>query len=552
MIIAFSGTKENRNNADALMVFTAASTMFQRQKKVIMLSLGSRESSHDLEMLADSAAKTEHDLSDTIAGTVTFEDNGVDALLRQASTSRLTEDHFSDYCTQYARARNYLDIAPMTTQRDFETLLSDHPEDIEVMLSNADEVYDYVFVLLDAANDRLMDSALKYVDRIVTVVSQGPVEKLPGTTSPFDKSLKKKRWYLVADTDKESAYGYRYMKKAYDSDNIFGYPHNVLLKDAVSDGKLIHFAMLNSQVKKQDTNYALSESVKKLMDSVSGVKTDTELSESLEKMESLRKEREKEKTLEELPENRIQVEERTKRHGFFGKKYTEKKLYVAKEEENTYHDAMTEDNKYDPLPVEETHTASDEPLYTAVDENKNTVSKDMETTAGTSAEQETAEEKPKQGIWDFFKNNKKETPAAGIERESTADTADDLKEPSSTDMQSGITEETDMHDGQPDSISPEDETSDITENIPSPDKILAADAAAEKQKAKHDLFGFFKGKKKKEVHIEESVIPEENPSDALTTEDSSQDGNGMNESSLWTSDTADEDLNNNANDTGNV
>ena len=316
MVISFHGTKSGMNGADAAMVLTAALTMFQRQKKVLILSLCNADKTTDIEMLADAQMRTDRLMATSMSGGFEFEDNGIDALLRQAGSSRLTIEHFDNYVTQLARTKNFLDITPMTTQQDFENVLVERPDDISMILENAGEVYNYVFVLVDSRNEMLVDIVDAAADRIVIAVNQGRKEELPGKR---DKDLVKKTSYLVMDYEAESEFSRNFMRRSYGAAKLFVMPHNVLYRDAANDGTLVKFAMRNYGAESPDVNYPLVKSLREMMDYISGTKeSDDEEDETLSRMPLPADTEEpspKKKQLE--PEQIQEVQEEPKKKGFF-------------------------------------------------------------------------------------------------------------------------------------------------------------------------------------------------------------------------------------------
>jgi len=328
MVISFHGTKSGMNGADAAMVLTAALTMFQRQKKVLIISLCNADKTTDIEMLADAQMRTDRLMATSMSGGFEFEDNGIDALLRQAGSSRLTIEHFDNYVTQLARTKNFLDITPMTTQQDFENVLVERPDDISMILENAGEVYNYVFVLVDSRNEMLVDIVDAAADRIVIAVNQGRKEELPGKR---DKDLVKKTSYLVMDYEAESEFSKNFMRRSYGAAKLFVMPHNVLYRDAANDGTLVKFAMRNYGAEAQDVNYQLVKALREMMDHVSGTKESdddedeklTRLPQAVDNDEALPEKKELE------PEQFQEVKEEPKKRGFFFGRRKEKRAEAA-------------------------------------------------------------------------------------------------------------------------------------------------------------------------------------------------------------------------------
>lgn len=336
MIIAFHGTKKGTHLADAAMVLTAALTMFERQKKVLMLVVSNAGEMKNIEMLADSYMKEQHDLNMTIGGDFEFEDTGIDALLRQASANRLTVEHFDNYVTKLSRSKNYLDIAPETTQQDFETSLEERPDELRLLLENAQDVYGYVFVLVNPKNEILTKRIDEVADKVVVAIPQGRGEELP--ESCYDANIKKKVHFLVEDYEEKSSYGYKTMKKSYDAKKFYVVPHNVLFRDAVNDGTLVQFAMRNYNASKTDVNYPLIKALRDLMNDI--VLIDKDMPAEEEDTLFIKKPHEPvfpQHTLHEISAKIVNVAPDTSmKRGLFGKEKTSgKKIVFTDKDEDT-------------------------------------------------------------------------------------------------------------------------------------------------------------------------------------------------------------------------
>ena len=331
MVIAFQGTKSGNHWADAAMVLAGSLTMFQRQKKVLILSLCDPGRGRDVEQIAESRMWRDHQMSIALSGGYEFEDNGIDALLRQAGSSRLTVKHFDDYVTQLARTKNFLDVAPVTTQRDFEHTIIDRPDDVKLLLQNANEVYNYVFVLADSKNKDLIDLVNEIADHVVIVIPQGNHEDYAGTDI---QKVKKKVTYLVGDYEHDSAYGLNFVRRVYGNRHVYTMPHNVLFRDAMYDGIIVEFAMKNYNAQPADFNYQLIHAMQLLMDHLSGVKVEEEFNED-DVADAKKKQRKKKGPREKarLSGDRVQKQVVPGKKGLFGKKPDQEVLNIVSEEE---------------------------------------------------------------------------------------------------------------------------------------------------------------------------------------------------------------------------
>ena len=125
----------------------------------------------------------------------------------------------------------------------------------------AETIYDYVFVYAGIDNEAFIDKMNEISAKIVMVVRQGKKVAEPACNA----KVHAKTAVLITDYEAESTWDWNKIKKMYNSNNVFTFPHNVNFGDAKELGKTLWFAATNLNPEKQDSNYELITEVKKLL-----------------------------------------------------------------------------------------------------------------------------------------------------------------------------------------------------------------------------------------------------------------------------------------------
>lgn len=333
MIIVVHGTKNGKRSSAPTMALLASLTMLQRNKKVLVLPLCEEGTGLDIERLMDANLKIDRVASSSIGGMHEFEDNGVDAFLRQTSAGRLTTKHFDDYTIGMAKIKNYLDVTPATTTPDFETSLLDMEEDIRMIFNGAESVYNYTFVLADSRNEDLTEMLDEIADKIIVTVRQGNADELPWDEEKKGKEIRQKAIFVVEDYEKESGFDLGLLKKTYHAKQMFAIPHNIQYRDAIEAGNILQYALKNATAGATDINYEVSNVARLIMDRISGKSADDEdeneaiANEITEKPET----EETAEVKEEIPAGQVKRKQHVTKKGFFGKKTVTRKTAIEDE-----------------------------------------------------------------------------------------------------------------------------------------------------------------------------------------------------------------------------
>lgn len=311
MIVMYQGTNLAHNNAIEVACIGATMSAAKYNRKTLLLQLTGMNEKSVEDVLIGKEKKENEILTEAFR----YSDVGIDALLRRASTSKLTKEAFDKTCSPLLKKHeNMLDIASITQQTDFELNLS--VKDVRTVFKHAKEVYDNVFVILDGTNTAIMQEMLELADIYVTCFPQKPVkEEFNQFTKENQRAIK-----LITDYETESAYSMMYLKKLYGDKKIYILPHNSKYRDNCMAGTLLNYILKNMNDTKEDDNFTFMRHVIEMMEGIMGKEDWNEEIPVYEEDEPLASE--EIDALEEVVEDDFEVEQVTKKKGFFRKEKT--------------------------------------------------------------------------------------------------------------------------------------------------------------------------------------------------------------------------------------
>lgn len=312
MIVMFQGTNLSHNNAIEAACIGATMSAAKYNRKTLLLQLTNMTEKSVEDVLIGKEKKENEVLSETFR----YADVGIDALLRRASTAKLTKDTFDKTCSPLLKKHeNMLDIAAITQQTDFEINIT--VKDVRTILKHAREVYDNVFIILDGTNTAVMQEMLELADIYVTCFPQKPVkEAFNQFTKENLRAIK-----LITDYESESAYSMMYLKKLYGDKKIYILPHNAKYCDNCMAGTLLNYILKNMNDTKEDDNFAFMKHVLELMEGIMGKEDWNEEVPVYEEEEPLPLEEMEDP--EEINDEDFMVEQQiTQKKGLFGKEKT--------------------------------------------------------------------------------------------------------------------------------------------------------------------------------------------------------------------------------------
>lgn len=316
MIIMFQGTNEKDNGACGAACIAAVMSAAKYNKRTLFIQMtGSDEKNIEDYLIGKKKQETEVKL-----GRYQLEDKGIDALIRRAASSKLTEDGFDATCTQMLSYRHMLDVAGVTKKEDFAVSIT--KKDVETILKNAKKIYNNIVLLLDGKNTAIMQEILELCDVYVTCFSQQPV------VEEYNSFEGKRSIKLITDYDSTSAYSAMFLKKALHERKIYLIPHNTGYRDAYIGGTLLSFLLKNINNTKEDDNYVFG---KHCTDLAEGIMDKEDWSVVMpDPLELMDEEKDPERELEKIPE--YHVEEVEEKKGFFGRLIRREKIVLDTED----------------------------------------------------------------------------------------------------------------------------------------------------------------------------------------------------------------------------
>lgn len=256
MIVLVRGTEDSGNYADRITLAMASAAMQRFAKKVLCLPMTPRYRMERVLM----GKRLDNSRIDT--SEISFDDTGLDALLRRAEAGPLSSEQFSDCCLNVAKQANSFDIAENTRSVNVDSFYMENINLIREAVKNADIVYDVVFILADASKTELLTKLEDIADREVVCVPQGPKKNVNAKSGAF---------YAIKNYDRLSSFTAKSMSRMYGTRLMFPFPYNITFKDACLNEFALSFLSMNAAPDETDENYYFTESVKDLTGNVLGL-----------------------------------------------------------------------------------------------------------------------------------------------------------------------------------------------------------------------------------------------------------------------------------------
>ncbi len=330
MVITVQGFNCKRNKATmAASIIALATSTIKGQKTLI------------IELIEDDIETVERALKGTgLSARIAAEDDtlveaGIDALLREVDSIRLSKPEFDQYCSHVLQQDNRLDIATVTKQANFTENLKHRLTSLATLIENAKEVYDTI-ILLCPTGDKELTKALNNLESTKTEIKEvkgKTVEYKPCLIDRsvycirqgFDKRAKaygNNVVYLVTEFEEGSYFTFANLKKQYceKGELICQIPHSVKVTDATQLGQLTGYIITNREVDPLDINYPFIHAMHSVVNTITGLKgydVDYEWEDIKKEVKVLDK-------VTELPPKPIDVPEEPKQ-GLFGGLFKKKK-----------------------------------------------------------------------------------------------------------------------------------------------------------------------------------------------------------------------------------
>lgn len=340
MVITVRGTDSNENKAAHMTACLSATGAAKKSRKTLVMQICRKANIEDLLIGKRNAEVDIHDIG------FIYEDTGMDALMMRIGSVRVQKEHFDACTSSVMEDENMLDIAGPSKRDNFEQLLIEDEEKFTLLLDQAKDVYDDIYIYASGSNEKLMEMLNKHSDVSIICIRQGTKEVV--------KAAHPNSIYLITNYDRDSLYSIRSLRKEYKVEKMYGMPYNCEFKDAYNDGNILGFLAKNEKISESDINYLLIDSINNILNLFLDDKeeeAEEELPESFEDTEEVAEE------LTEYSEPSVKIVEKKKG---FGKK---EKAVVEADPDIEYLDEDDEDDFVSKLGE---HSPSDEDDY---DEN---------------------------------------------------------------------------------------------------------------------------------------------------------------------------------------
>lgn len=255
MVILFKGTDVSDNYAPEALAMCAGLSATKFLKKTLVIQLTSKRPVQQLligKRLKDQRINGQMYL---------FEDTGLDSLTRRAEITSLNVTHFDNACIPCLSSENLFDILEESKKIDSDVIreFTENPNLFSIIIKAAKNIYDNIFVLVDANATEMIDALLPFIDKTVTCIPQGNKEEITAKST-------EKHCFLVTDFDYKSTYSVRTMIKTYFAKKMYIMSYNVELKDSSRNQDMINFVLHNSNPDKSNYNYRVISDLTKFVE----------------------------------------------------------------------------------------------------------------------------------------------------------------------------------------------------------------------------------------------------------------------------------------------
>ena len=240
MIVMFHSpvTGQGCKSAAAVMA-CALSGKFNKKTLILQLTNPRQESMENIMF------KKELDATTIKALEYEFDDAGIDALMRRASSSSLEKNHFSDVAVNLHERTNMLDIIGITKKEEFERETEASLSNVKSLLDQANKLYDIVLVLCPNTKSNLTQKLLEFCDVSVICVPQSPRYFSQSVPKTLEKQIT--QLLVVTDYEPESKYTLRNIAHGFGikTNMVSAIMHDPKFKDAYANGSIFNFIMRN-------------------------------------------------------------------------------------------------------------------------------------------------------------------------------------------------------------------------------------------------------------------------------------------------------------------
>lgn len=257
--VLIRGTTNDSQRADRIVAAISCVASLRYAKKVLVLPMTINYNVSDI--LLGSRLKQNVIKSRGYS----FDDSGMDALLRRFEQGGLTAEAISDCCINVAKMANSFDIAANSKRQDLAEYITQNESFIKKFIQTTNSVYDLVILLADAKDEDTLKILENIADVEATVIPQGNKTELTAR----EDSL-----YIINNYDATSVYNYKKMKGIYNiptENKLYSVPYNIRFKDSCRTETAIEFLTTNVKPDQTDDNYVFMECLSRITGAILGV-----------------------------------------------------------------------------------------------------------------------------------------------------------------------------------------------------------------------------------------------------------------------------------------
>ena len=286
MVITVEGYNQKKNNSPFVAAALSSMLAMAADRKVLAINLIESDP-WNIERIVMGLGKH----SDMNESDMSFADEGIDQLLREADTRKLMKAQFGAYTTPVLKMENRFDIATCTRNHLFFTTIKERKMALQRVIENALEIYEDVIILLPSNSEEVCELVKNMTKDVVDIESNTTTSKPLVDTSivcirqGFNKvydATGNNLIYLVTDYEDKSKYVLANITKEFISQGLINTSKTKVMKlsrslqaiDAAREGTIRKFVKENREANKDDVNYNWTVDMLALVGKVTGEKVD--------------------------------------------------------------------------------------------------------------------------------------------------------------------------------------------------------------------------------------------------------------------------------------
>ena len=268
MIIGVTGTSNKNNHCDIVAAEIATMSALVYGKSTLVLQFYYEEEG------------IEHILNRGAATRGIGENRNIDELIKEATASTLSQNHFSADTISMLKTQNMLDVSGVSRVKQLMNQLIKKEDNIKYLIKKAKKTqtsgYDNVIIVAKNHNAEARKILMHMCDKIVVSLEQGDTYNeddfmIGYKEHPEDKTLKMLPadkqipvYPVVNDMDENSVFNPKYYKNKYKKKYVSYIPHCIAMMDHAAIGDAIAFLAGCSKLPAWDPNFKFAKAIEGL------------------------------------------------------------------------------------------------------------------------------------------------------------------------------------------------------------------------------------------------------------------------------------------------